>query len=75
MRLAHLRSATDKSVLHFDRRDRVVGILRTCLMFKLKTRLVNDRLVDDRGFSQLNTLFSCSPNRRRAKATRNLQRL
>src|SRR5215213_8622290 len=58
MRLADLRSATGKRFLHFESRNGIVGVLQTGLMFKLKARLVDDGLIDDRRFCKLNTLFA-----------------
>ena len=58
VRLADLRSTTKEGFLHVDRGDGVVGVLRVGLMFKLESRLVDDRLIDDRCFSKLNALLT-----------------
>src|SRR5436305_8668663 len=58
VRLAHLRSAAGKSLLNIDRWDGIVGILETAVVLKLEACFVDDRLIDDRCFGQLNALLS-----------------
>src|SRR5437870_10893032 len=58
VRLSYLRSAARKSLLNVDRRNGIVGILETPVVLKLKARLINDSLLDDCCFGQLNTLLS-----------------
>src|ERR1043165_2516267 len=57
MRLAHLRSTTRKCFLYRDCRNGVVGILKSGVVLKLESRFVDNCLVDDGCFSQLNTLL------------------
>ena len=61
VRLAHLRSAADECFLNFECGNRVVGILPVGVMLKLKPRLVDDGLIDDRGLSKLNALLGILP--------------
>src|SRR5215213_7862327 len=53
-----MRSAARECLTHIERGKRVVGVLRASLMFKLESRLVDDCLVDDRRFSELNALLA-----------------
>ena len=57
VRLAHLRSAARECILHVDSRNGIIGVLRVLVMFKLKARFVDDRLIDDCCFGELNTVL------------------
>ena len=58
VRLPDLRTAAAKSVLYIECGNGVVGVLPVVSMLKLKACFVNNCLVYDRSFSQLNVLFS-----------------
>ena len=58
MRLADLRSAARECILNVDRRNGIVRVLRVRCMFKLKARFVNNRLIDDCCFGELNSVFA-----------------
>src|SRR5688572_10815776 len=57
MRLSDLRATAGKRFLHVNCGNRVVGGLFVARSLKLEARLVDDRLVDYRGFRELNALF------------------
>ena len=56
-RLSNLRTTTRKSIEHLNGRNGVVSVRLPVLVFKLEASLIDDGLVDDRCFRQVDLVF------------------